>query len=80
MYTIRPSGWKTETGSYYLAEEAAEWVEKEYTRFKDFIAESIARYSPESQIVFQDGGELVDNTLSNLPEEIWNDFQKNFLN
>ena len=80
MYKIKPSGWKSETSPYYLADEAVDWAAKEYTRFKDFLAESIARYSPDSQVVFQDGGELVDHTLTNLPEEIWEDFQKNFLN
>jgi len=27
----------------------------------------------------QDGGEMIDHTLSELPVEVWNDFQKNFL-
>jgi glycine cleavage system H protein len=50
-------------------------------RFKDFLASSMAKYSPDpSKIILQDGGELRDQPLSDLPQEIWQDFQQNFLN
>jgi glycine cleavage system H protein len=80
MYKVKPSGWTSETSSYYLAEEATSWAAKELVRFKDFIAASAGKYSPEvSKVVLQDGGEMVDHTLSELPEDVWIDFQKNFL-
>jgi hypothetical protein len=31
-------------------------------------------------IAMQDGGELRDHVLSELPGELWQDFQKEFLN
>jgi hypothetical protein len=31
-------------------------------------------------VILQDGGELCDNPLSELPDEVWRDFQKSFLN
>jgi hypothetical protein len=38
------------------------------------------KYTAEpSLVILQDGGELRDNTLVQLPREIWNDFQKEFL-
>jgi len=81
VYRIKPSNWKTETQNYYLAEEAIDWSKKELDRFKDFLAESMKKHSPEqSMVVLQDGGELRDNTLSELPDEIWKDFQHDFLN
>jgi glycine cleavage system H protein len=81
IYMIKPSEWITETDSYYLAEEAIAWSKKELEKFKDFLAVSIKKHSPEtSMIVLQDGGELCDNPLSELPDEIWHDFQKSFLN
>jgi glycine cleavage system H protein len=81
IYQIKPLAWKAETNSYYLAEEAIEWSKKELERFKDFLAESVKKYSPEqSMLILQDGGELRDNTLSELPDEVWKDFQKDFLN
>ena len=81
IYKVKPTGWIEETSSYYLAQEAIAWSEKELVRFKDFMAESVKRYSPEaSMLILQDGGELCDQPLSELPDEIWHDFQKSFLN
>jgi glycine cleavage system H protein len=80
IYKIKPSDWKTETKACYLAEEATSWSKRELDRFKDFLAESIIKYSPEtSGLILQDGGELRDNILSEMPDEVWKDFQKSFL-
>ena len=80
IYKIKPSNWITETITCFVAEEATKWSAKELQRFKDFLAESMKKYSPEpSLMVLQDGGELRDNTLSELPKEIWQDFQNSFL-
>jgi glycine cleavage system H protein len=80
IYKIKPSDWKAETGAYYLAEEATNWSKRELERFKDFLAESMMKYSPETPVMaMQDGGELRDNILSEMPEEVWKDFQKSFL-
>jgi glycine cleavage system H protein len=81
IYKIKPSAWKTETQSYYIAEETLDWSKKEVDRFKDFLAESVKKYSSDqSMVILQDGGELRDNTLSELPDEVWKDFQNDFLN
>lgn len=81
IYKIKPTKWVEETNSYYLAEEAIDWSKKELERFKDFMAFSLKKYSPESlMVILQDGGELRDKPLSELPDEIWQDFQKSFLN
>jgi hypothetical protein len=31
-------------------------------------------------MALQDGGELIDRQLSVLPDEVWQEFQKSFLN
>jgi len=81
IYNIKPSNWVSETKSCYLADEATGWFRKELDRFKDFLAVSFGKYSSEpSMIVFQEGGELRSNPLSELQDEIWEDFQKEFLN
>jgi len=80
IYEIKPTNWKSETNSYFLAEDATNWSNKELKRFKDFLASSVKKYSPvPSMLVLQDGGELRDNLLSEMPIEIWQDFQKSFL-
>jgi glycine cleavage system H protein len=80
IYRIKPTKWIAETSNCFLAEEAVSWSIKELERFKDFIALSTARFSPEtSMVILQDGGELSDRPLSELPNEVWQDFQKSFL-
>lgn len=81
IYTIKPSNWKAETNSYYLAEEATYWAKQELLRFKDFLSISVQKYMPQpSGVILQDGGELIDAPLAELPQEVWQDFQDKFLN
>jgi glycine cleavage system H protein len=81
LYQIKPSSWIMDTSSCLLAEKASEWSEKELTRFKDFLSMGAMRkYTSEpAMAMLQDGGEIVDHVLSELPEEVWNDFQEEFL-
>jgi glycine cleavage system H protein len=81
LYLIQPTDWVEETSSYYLSENAVSWTKREMERFKDFLAESMRKHSPDtSMLILQDGGELCDKPLSELPGEVWHDFQKSFLN
>ncbi|HNX55989.1 MAG TPA: glycine cleavage system protein H [Prolixibacteraceae bacterium] len=77
---VKPYSWVTDTHSYFLAEEATQWGRQELSRFKDFLAESVAKISPDPSLVaLQDGGELRENPLAELPKEVWQDFQQDFL-
>jgi glycine cleavage system H protein len=81
VYKVRPSNWMTETSSLFMAGEAIAWTRRELEKFKDFLAQSMKKYTPElSMVALQDGGELIDRPLSELPDEVWQDFQKSFLN
>ncbi|MHC1702338.1 MAG: glycine cleavage system protein H [Tenuifilaceae bacterium] len=81
LYKIKPTNWVVETNAYYLAEDATNWSAKELERFKDFVANSMKKHTAEpALLILQDGGELSDHTLSELPNEVWQDFQKDFLN
>jgi glycine cleavage system H protein len=81
LYAVKPSNWVGEIPSCYLAEDATDWLKKELERYKDFLAMNMHKYSPEtSMAVLQDGGELSENSLSGFPAELWQDFQKEFLN
>lgn len=80
LYSILPSNWKTETNNCFLAEDATQWAVQELDRFKDFLAISIAKYFPEpAKVVLQDGGELINHPLAELPQEVWQDFEEAFL-
>lgn len=82
IYQIKPSNWMKETQTYYLAEKATEWSKKEFVRFKDFLSiGAMKKYATEpSMVLLQDGGEIRENVLSELPDEVWEDFQEEFLN
>jgi len=81
LFNIKPSNWVAEIPAFYMAEGATDWFKKELERYKDFLAMNHGKYLPETAIsVLQDGGELVDNSLSGLPDGMWQDFQKEFLN
>ena len=80
IYKIKPSNWIAEAKACYFAEEATTWSATELERFKDFLAVSMKNYSPEpSMVILQDGGELRDHSLSAFSNEIWKDFEKEFL-
>jgi glycine cleavage system H protein len=80
VYVIKPTDWIAETDSYLLAEEAVTWSKNELERLKDFLAKSMMKHSPDpSMMILQDGGELRDEPLSVMPDEVWRDFQKSFL-
>jgi glycine cleavage system H protein len=80
IYKIKPSSWVADTNSYFLAEDATNWSVQELNRFKDFLASAVGKYSSmPSNIILQDGGELRDQPLSELPDEIWQEFQQDFL-
>ncbi|NQU88569.1 MAG: hypothetical protein HQ541_22710 [Mariniphaga sp.] len=80
MYDIKPASWKAETNNSYLAEDATAWFNAELRHLKDFLSVSTGKYSRDQTLVFQEGGELQINPLADLQPEIWDDFQKEFLN
>lgn len=80
LYKIKPISWAADTYSYYLAEDATLFSRQELDKFKEFISASIGKYSPQpSMLILQDGGELLDQPLSGLPPEAWQEFQEDFL-
>lgn len=80
LFEIKPSNWKQETQAYYLAEEAVNWTSAELVRFKDFLAGSLEKHEGmPSMMALQDGGELREHLLSDLPKGVWDDFQQQFM-
>jgi glycine cleavage system H protein len=80
IYRIKPTNWIAETGEFYLAENAIQWSNTEFHRFKDFLTLRTEKFSDNPSFqVLMDGGELCDNLLAEMPDEIWKDFQQEFL-
>ena len=81
LFAIKPTAWQEDIRDFYLAEEANNWLTMEMERIRDFVSVKNAQHEPEYAYVrLQDGGELVHGLMSELPAELWHDFQQEFLN
>lgn len=80
VYRMEPSNWHRENQLLFMAEKQKEFIKNEFSRLKDFLATALGTDKElYAQVILQDGGELVDNTLSNLGPEVWEDFQSKFI-
>ena len=81
IYRVKPRRWVSETADCLVADEAKEWSENELTRFKEFLAGSpMSKYGKEpAMVMLQDGGEVRENILSELPDDVWVNLQEKFL-
>lgn len=80
LMQVEPESWKEDISSGLMANDAVDWAKKEVDRFKDFLASSMQKSSPGfSMVTLQDGGEIKDGALSDLPNDIWQEFQTDFL-
>jgi len=80
VYRIEPTNWLRENQLLFMADKHRQYIKNEFSRLKDFLAEILkADNEKYAQVVLQDGGELIDNTLANLGPEVWEDFQLKFI-
>lgn len=80
LFRLRPDLWKEEIQDCRLDEDAVQWTRQELARCKDFLVNaSLSATAAESQMVLQAGGELTDFPLAEMPPEVWNKFQQEFL-
>lgn len=80
IYKIEPANWLKDTGFMFMVEKYREWIDDEFTRLKDFLANTANNNQLVYQhIVLQDGGELKDEVLADMEPEIWEEFQTRFL-
>jgi glycine cleavage system H protein len=80
LYKIEPSNWIADSKLLLLSKKAEKWLMKEYDRLKEFLVFSSQKYSVSPQmIVLQEGGQIQDNVLEHLSNEIWQEFQSEFI-
>ncbi len=80
VYMIEPSNWLREIQFLRMAERYKEWIQNEFSKLKDFLAVSVhTKTAGYAHVTFQEGGELKDNVLQDFGPEVWEDFQKNFI-
>jgi glycine cleavage system H lipoate-binding protein/ABC-type phosphate transport system substrate-binding protein len=80
VYIIEPTNWIRETQFMIMAERYSEWLKYEFSRLKDFFAASLKANTLEyAHVVLQDGGDIIDNILSDFGPDVWEDFQTKFI-
>ena len=80
LYEIEPSNWLREIQLLLVGDKYREWVKNEFARLKDFIASVLSTKQLEpGMVVLQDGGELLEDLLSELEPHEWEMFQNDFL-
>jgi glycine cleavage system H lipoate-binding protein/ABC-type phosphate transport system substrate-binding protein len=80
VYRIEPQNWSRENQLLFMAEKQKQFIKDEIVRFKDFLATLLtgdkAKYAA---VVLQDGGAVMDGTLSEMGPEVWEEFQTRFI-
>lgn len=80
IYMIKPSNYLREIQFLRMSEKYREWLKNEIARLKDFLALSANMKGLQmSQVSYQDGGEIVNHVLHEFGPEVWEDFQKKFI-
>lgn len=81
LYIVEPLEWSREQKFLLQQDRYKEWIKKEVSRLKDFLAKMV-KYSDANQmaLVLQDGGVLREDVLENFGPEEWEIFQSDFLN
>jgi hypothetical protein len=80
VYMIEPVNWLKENQLMMMAEKASDWIKNEFTRIKEFLANSVnVNNTGLAYAALQDGGELKDGVLSDLGPEVWEEFQTRFI-
>jgi Glycine cleavage system H protein (lipoate-binding) len=77
---IVPKNISAELRLLTIADDAAKWLRKEVSRFRDFIKEQVQIGVPApAGITMLDGGAPLNGVLEQFNENTWNAFQKEFL-
>ncbi len=80
VYTIEPLSWLSEIGSFMMGLEYTEWLDREFVRLKDFLANCCKNKEHKLPImVLQDGGEIKNYPLSEAGPLTWEEFQNQFI-
>ena len=81
VYTIEPTNWHRETNFLFMADTYKDWLKSEFVRLKDFFA-MVANPTKNEflPIILQEGGEIKENVLMDMSPEVWEEFQKKFMN
>jgi glycine cleavage system H lipoate-binding protein/ABC-type phosphate transport system substrate-binding protein len=80
VYLVEPKNWQRELQFMWLGEKHREWLKDELTRLRKFFEDTLkVHHVDRDYLVLQDGGELRDNLLADMGPEVWEEFQRKFI-
>lgn len=80
LLSIQPKRWELEKPLLILGDKARQWMQNERGRLRDVLVFALQKYDSQLQpVLLQEGGELADGALEELPKEIWEEFQSEFI-
>lgn len=80
VYKIEPLNWARENQLLFMAEKQKQFIKDEMVRFRDFLSTIISGDNVKcAAVIMQDGGAIVDGTLSEMGPEVWEEFQTRFI-
>ncbi|HEX2975087.1 MAG TPA: hypothetical protein VHO68_04050 [Bacteroidales bacterium] len=79
IYSVEPENWGRENMLLFNAARQREFIKSEISRIKDLLSGIMNSQHVQSAVVLQDGGALIDQPLSELTPEVWEEYQSKFL-
>jgi glycine cleavage system H lipoate-binding protein/ABC-type phosphate transport system substrate-binding protein len=79
LYKVEPSNWAKETPLLLLAGRYVKWLHDEMLKLKDFLAFPSQPQQLNYLSILQDGGLLKDHILEDMAPQVWEEFQREFL-
>ncbi len=81
---IEPTDIATEIKQLSIGNDAALWLRDEIKRFRNFITEQVRALAPVGSpslagVTLMDGGIPVNDVMEHSPQEIWRNFENDFL-
>ena len=80
LYLMEPTNWLRDSALLDMAEKYKLWIVAEYTRLKDFLGRALKPTEITGIAVFQDGGEIRDGIMEEMPPQVWEEFQQKYIN
>jgi glycine cleavage system H lipoate-binding protein/ABC-type phosphate transport system substrate-binding protein len=80
VYLVEPKNWTRELQFMLMGEKHMEWLRNEFIRLRNFFEGTLkTRHVNMEFAILQDGGELRDNLLADQGPEVWEEFQRKFV-
>ncbi len=80
LVSLKPKQWEQDQQHLIAGSGTTDWIRQETARLRDFMAFTSRKYNYQTEpVTLADGGELRSGLFEDLPEDIWKEFQSEFI-